>query len=400
MATIEPRVIEDNGSNLLTDATAKNINDADKLERLERNLQKAKEMNEAGNNDSDRSVEPTDKKSKEKRQKKSLEASSKSNDTKEEVSYAPSFDEVTADNDHLATLRGEGRYFGVTDPEVSQPVCSNCHRRGHRRAQCKVVVCHACGKVDDHYETQCPNSMVCTNCGKKGHFRNNCPSKRTQTYCVECDSRNHSSDRCPSIWRSYVLKPRASQSKLAYPSSKIFCYNCAAKGHYGDDCPQLRISKTPNINGSAFSGENLPKELINQYKLTQERENHASYPSNNKKRSYDIANNANYNYAPPPYPRYNNYNNNDKNNNNHRNNYSNNNNNNSNNNNNNRNYNNNNSNNRIPTGPSKSGYIPMRNNNSQNKRRNQGNNYNNNYNNHNTKTSYINNNISFRRSRY
>lgn len=375
---VEPRVIEDDGGDTFSEVSARTINDADKLERLERNLEKAQEMMNVGNETSteQKDGESVEAKSKNKRQKKK-----KNNDSGDaEVMYAPSIDEVTTDNDHLASLRGEGRYFGVADPDVNEPVCSNCHRRGHRRSQCKVVVCHACGKVDDHYETQCPNSMVCSNCGEKGHFRNNCPSKRTQTYCVECDSRNHSSDRCPSIWRSYVLAPRTKNSKMAYPSSKIFCYNCADKGHYGDDCPQLRVSKTPNINGSAFSGDNLPKELIGQYKNIQNRDHHSN---SSRKRTFDSANSTNYNYAPPPYPRFNRNNGHTNNNNSY-------------------NYNNNRQgNNRIPTGPSKVGYIPMRNNNNnQNQRRNP-NNYNggkNNNNSYSSKTSYFNNNRNFTRS--
>ncbi|GME71696.1 unnamed protein product [Ambrosiozyma monospora] len=180
------------------------------------------------------------------------------------VTIAPAFEEVNNNNDELAELRGEGRYFGVADPEASQPVCSNCHRRGHIRAKCKVVVCHACGKVDDHYETQCPNSMVCSNCGKRGHFRGQCTERRQYNYCTTCDSRNHSSDRCPNIWRSYIVID--SGKKIGYPSGSIYCYNCAKQGHYGDECPSARTSKTPNINGSAFTGENLPKPLRAQYK--------------------------------------------------------------------------------------------------------------------------------------
>lgn len=362
----EPRVIEDGGADLYADAPGKTINDEDKLERLERNLQKAKDRNDVGKNEPEESEVKKEKKQEKK--KKSGAANDESG-----VVYAPSIDEVTADNDHLANLRGEGRYFGVTDPDANQPVCSNCHRRGHKRSQCKVVVCHACGKVDDHYETQCPNSMVCSNCGEKGHFRNNCPSKRNQTYCVECDSRNHSSDRCPSIWRSYVLRPVDKNTKIAYPSSKIFCYNCAAKGHYGDDCRQMRVSKTPNINGSAFSGENLPKALVSQYRDIQNKEPQNYGNDNSRKRKFD-ATNTNYNYAPPPYPRFNRDNINNNNNNNNRN-------------------------SSLPRGPkrpTKVGYIPPKSSNNNQGRTNGYNN--NNYNNrndqksYNSRTSYFNNN--------
>ncbi|GME88569.1 unnamed protein product [[Candida] boidinii] len=183
----------------------------------------------------------------------------------EEASYAPSFEDVNNDNDELAELRGEGRYFGVADPDLAQPVCSNCHRRGHIRSKCKVVVCHACGVVDDHYETQCPVSMVCNNCGERGHFQSQCTKDRKRTYCSDCDSRNHSNDRCPNIWRSYLTIVVDDNSKKNYPFGSVYCYNCGSKGHYGDECNSVRSSRTPNINGSAFTGDNLPKELRSQY---------------------------------------------------------------------------------------------------------------------------------------
>lgn len=380
----EPRIIEDDGRNFVTDISTKAIDDDDKLERLEKNLQKAKEMYEVGNEPIEKDTDDSNSKKQKKLTSRKKASSNEVEDSN--IVYAPSIDEVTADNDHLANLRGEGRYFGVVDPDANEPVCSNCHRRGHKRAQCKVVVCHACGKVDDHYETQCPNSMVCSNCGEKGHFRNNCPSKRNYTYCVLCDSRNHISERCPTIWRSYVVKKIDPNSKLAYPSSRIFCYNCASKGHYGDDCRKPRISKTPNINGSAFSGENLPKSLILQYRNMLNRDSQYHDNQNNLKRKYDEVN-KNYNYAPPPYKKFgrNNGNKNDSYNNN-SNHYS------SNNYNSNNNNNNNNSNNsHIPKGP-KRGYIPSRNI-SQNQGR--ANNYNssNKNNNHSTyRPSYFNNN--------
>lgn len=421
------RVIQDDGGDTLADASGQSLEDSVKLQRLEINLQKAKEMNEVGNEDAKDAGTGASTKTNEAKTPKRQKTNSSKDAKHSEVVYAPEFDEVTTDKDHLANLRGEGRYFGVVDTDAVQPVCSNCHRRGHKRSQCKVVVCHACGKVDDHYETQCPISMVCSNCGERGHFRNNCPSKRKQTYCVECDSRNHSSDRCPTIWRSYVLKKDRS-NKIAFPTNKIFCYNCAEKGHYGDDCPEMRISKTPNINGSAFSGVNLPKELIDQYNDTLDQES-----GNSKKRKFDTFS-TNYNYAPPAYQKSNNYNNN-YNKNNHNNNYNNSNNNsnnrnyyrnnnnntnsynqsnrnynndnnNNNNYNNNRNYNNNSNNNsynnnntnrnrnynnpNIPNGPSKMGFIPLRTN-SQNQRRNQ-NYYGNKSNTDNSRSAYLNNN--------
>lgn len=226
--------------------------------------------------------------------KKTPESKLANRRNRQEVVFAPELDEVNNDKDALATLRGEGRYFGVTDPDLDKPICSNCQRRGHIRNQCKVVVCHACGKVDDHYESQCPNSMVCLNCGEKGHFRNNCSQKRKHLYCQECESHNHTSDNCPTIWRDYIIRPVTKETKIPYPSATIFCYNCAEKGHFGDECRLSRTSKTPNLNGSAFSGENLPKSLIGQY-FTNFKNNNGQH----QKRRYEDAF-SNYNYMPPP----------------------------------------------------------------------------------------------------
>lgn len=202
------------------------------------------------------------------------------------TTYAPDITEVSNDKDQLASLRGQGRYFGVEDPE-EVPICSNCQRRGHIKRQCKVVICHACGMVDDHYESQCPKSMVCTNCGGKGHFRTNCKEPIKRLFCQECESKNHSNDRCPTIWRDYIVQPQA--DKCAFPMEMVYCYNCAQRGHYGDECTEWRVSKTPNLNGSAFSGENLPKKLIGQY--------YSNINKVGKKRSY---NQSNYNFMPPP----------------------------------------------------------------------------------------------------
>ncbi|KAM3126672.1 hypothetical protein ACQ2H7_000169 [Candidozyma auris] len=66
-----------------------------------------------------------------------------------------SYDEVNDNADELIELRGEGRYFGVIDPEQGAtvnaqqalgPLCDNCHKRGHIRSKCKTVICHKCGK--------------------------------------------------------------------------------------------------------------------------------------------------------------------------------------------------------------------------------------------------------------
>lgn len=158
--------------------------------------------------------------------------------------------------------RGEGRYFGATDAP-SGVICSNCHQRGHRRAACKTVVCMACGMVDDHYTQHCPKSIVCSNCGEKGHYKNQCTEKQRRVYCQTCSSTRHFTDRCTSIWRSYLTKPD-SQKKIGLPSN-IYCYNCAEKGHYGDECPSERTSRVPNLDGSAFSGHNLPSQMRDKY---------------------------------------------------------------------------------------------------------------------------------------
>ena len=105
-----------------------------------------------------------------------------------------SYDEVTDDLDEIIALRGEGRYFGVTDPDDESglsrqtlgPLCSNCHKRGHIRAKCKVVICHKCGAIDDHYESQCPTTIICARCGEKGHIVLSCKSKVKRDNIVVC----------------------------------------------------------------------------------------------------------------------------------------------------------------------------------------------------------------------
>lgn len=168
-----------------------------------------------------------------------------------------SVQEFDSNPDELVALRGAGRYFG--EP-TSAARCSNCHRRGHNRNKCTVVVCHACGAVGDHYELQCPKSQFCTNCGERGHFRGQCKARRVRVYCPTCRSLSHDEDRCPSIWRSYVVEKTDS-----IRPAHIYCYNCAGKGHYGDECGRQRVSRTPNINGSAFLGDNLPREFRSEY---------------------------------------------------------------------------------------------------------------------------------------
>lgn len=186
--------------------------------------------------------------------------------------YSLSFDQVNDNADELIELRGEGRYFGVTDPSTGStinaqqslgPLCDNCHKRGHVRSKCKTVVCHKCGVVGDHYETQCPTTMICSRCGERGHMLSMCVSKtRKKQYCRHCDTFSHGDDNCPSIWRSYITKV---QKDDQYVLPVMHCYNCGDDTHFGDECPQPRNSRIPNTNGSAFSGSNLPKHLRSVY---------------------------------------------------------------------------------------------------------------------------------------
>lgn len=193
------------------------------------------------------------------------------NGGKDEIISLP-FEQVNDNADELIELRGEGRYFGVTDPEKGTtinakqslgPLCDNCHRRGHTRAKCKTVICHKCGVVGDHYETQCPSTMICSRCGQRGHMASTCTSKtRKRQYCRHCDTFNHDDDTCPSIWRSYITK---GDGKPSQTLPIIYCYNCGDDTHFGDECHRQRSSRIPNKNGSAFSGTNLPKNLRSVY---------------------------------------------------------------------------------------------------------------------------------------
>ena len=184
-----------------------------------------------------------------------------------------SYEQVNNDADELIELRGEGRYFGVTDPSSGDtinalqslgPLCANCHRRGHIRAKCKTVVCHKCGVVGDHYETQCPTTMVCSRCGQKGHMAAGCTNKaKKRQYCKTCDTFSHGDDRCPSIWRSYLTGTTDAPVSNTLP--QVYCYNCGLDVHYGDECPEPRTLRVPNITGTAFSGSNLPRHLRAKY---------------------------------------------------------------------------------------------------------------------------------------
>lgn len=221
-----------------------------------------------------------------------------------------SYDQVNNNAEELIELRGEGRYFGVTDPQTGDsinaqqsqgPLCDNCHKRGHIRSKCKTVICHKCGIVGDHYETQCPTTIVCARCGERGHIAGNCKSKfRKKQYCKSCDTFTHSDDNCPSIWRSYLTIP--SKTELVLPTA--YCYNCGGDTHYGDECTQQRTSRIPNASGSAFSGSNLPKQLRNAYferiygppSLGKNGYSHGA--SKNDKRSFEAPSLKNYTAVP------------------------------------------------------------------------------------------------------
>lgn len=243
-----------------------------------------------------------------------------------------SLDQVNDNADELIELRGEGRYFGVTDPSSGTtinnlqslgPLCGNCHRRGHIRLKCKTVVCHKCGVVGDHYETQCPTTMICSRCGLKGHIAVNCTNKvKKKQYCKACDSFSHGDDTCPTIWRSYITLPTSIEEQNSTVLPIIYCYNCGDNTHYGDECSQMRSSRVPNSCGSAFTGDNLPRHLRDLYfrRIKESKRNHHSdfksyngpppirlYQNNNKiqpeprnygkrSRDYNYNNNNRYDY--------------------------------------------------------------------------------------------------------
>ncbi|SCU92530.1 LAMI_0E10902g1_1 [Lachancea mirantina] len=180
---------------------------------------------------------------------------------------APSIEEVDSNPEELRNIRGKGRYFGLEDPEDAindaEPKCINCSQRGHFKRNCPHVICTYCGSMDDHYSQHCPKAIKCANCNEEGHYRSQCPHKWKRVYCSFCNSKKHARDRCPSIWRSYYLLD--SSKKRILPIHRIFCYNCGMKGHLGDDCLERRSSRVPNEDGSAFSGDNLPKGVKNDY---------------------------------------------------------------------------------------------------------------------------------------
>lgn len=190
---------------------------------------------------------------------------------------APSIEQVDEDPEVLRSLRGQGRYFGVSDSnglssvvKEAEPKCNNCSQRGHLKKNCPHVICTYCGSMDDHYSQHCPKAIKCSNCNEKGHYRSQCPQKWKKVYCTLCDSNKHSRDRCPSIWRVYLLRDDINQEKkttngLSLNMEDVFCYNCGLTGHFGDDCSERRSSRVPNEDGSAFSGENLSYVLKDEY---------------------------------------------------------------------------------------------------------------------------------------
>lgn len=191
---------------------------------------------------------------------------------------APSIEQVDEDPEVLRSLRGEGRYFGVSDGEPGSagsvrealPKCNNCSQRGHLKRNCPHVICTYCGSMDDHYSQHCPKAIRCANCNERGHYRSQCPKKWKKVYCTICDSNRHARDRCPSIWRVYMLRndidqTRKTKSGLSLDMAKVYCYNCGNRGHFGDDCGERRSSRVPNDDGSAFAGENLSSVLKDEY---------------------------------------------------------------------------------------------------------------------------------------
>ncbi len=116
--------------------------------------------------------------------------------------------------------------------------------------------------MGDHYSEECPKTIKCSNCGATGHHRGQCKERQKRIYCSRCDSNRHTELACPDIWRSYIHKKDEGIAELPVA---IYCYNCGNKGHYGDDCEMQRVSRVPNINGSAFRGGNLPKHLRDIY---------------------------------------------------------------------------------------------------------------------------------------
>ncbi|KAH3902723.1 TRAMP complex RNA-binding subunit SCDLUD_000309 [Saccharomycodes ludwigii] len=185
---------------------------------------------------------------------------------------APSIEEVDSNPDELRNMRGEGRYFGLEDSDIRKTPakkCRNCNGTGHIAKNCPHVICTYCGAVDDHYPQQCSKTIKCSNCNESGHYRSQCPKKWRKVFCSICDSKRHSRERCPSIWRSYTVlehkNSKINKNKVVLRWDKIWCYNCGSKGHFGDDCSEARSSRVPLDDGSAFSGDNLPETLRNEY---------------------------------------------------------------------------------------------------------------------------------------
>lgn len=205
------------------------------------------------------------------------------NKSEKDKVIAPSIDEVDNDVETLRTIRGEGRYFGLLDENGNalsdsinelQPKCNNCSQRGHLKKNCPHVICTYCGAMDDHYSKHCNKAIKCANCNENGHYRSQCPHKWKKIYCSICNSNRHNRDRCPQIWRAYLLKDNDSKTaqqngnidnEIKLNMDLIYCYNCGVQGHFGDDCYERRSSRVPNDDGSAFSGENLPQSLKDEY---------------------------------------------------------------------------------------------------------------------------------------
>lgn len=95
---------------------------------------------------------------------------------------APSIEEVNSNPNELRALRGQGRYFGVSDDDKdaikeAAPKCNNCSQRGHLKKDCPHIICSYCGATDDHYSRHCPKAIQCSKCDEVGHYRSQCPHK-------------------------------------------------------------------------------------------------------------------------------------------------------------------------------------------------------------------------------
>ncbi|EDO15056.1 hypothetical protein Kpol_411p1, partial [Vanderwaltozyma polyspora DSM 70294] len=223
------------------------------------------------------------------------------------------------DLDELRTVRGEGRYFGVLEQMGElindEPRCNNCQEKGHFKINCPHKICKFCGQIDDHDSQNCNKSIHCTICQGYGHYRTHCPQKWKKIVCHICNAKTHTEGDCPTVWRSYVLKSSNNVENESISMASVYCYNCGLNGHFGDDCNQMRSSRVPNDDGSAFSGDNLSRPLKKEYYRTLSRERgttghhtHHSYHNQYEPPSRINDTYTSYNNQPSHYSGYNSYN--------------------------------------------------------------------------------------------